>query len=109
MCMSLHSDLMQATRKLKAVTSELEKKRDKKLLKISEKHVALNVLKQSIEQCALNDMMELSMKLGIVTQNEFRDASVDLFVRCGVAMRNTVKAMDICLRVRGVLSRSLHF
>jgi hypothetical protein len=99
MCIPLHRNLMAATRELKAATSALEKKRRKKLLKISDSYAALNVLKQSVEQCASNDMVELSMKSGVATQNEFRDASVDLFVECGVAMRNTVKAMDICLRV----------
>src|SRR4051812_44043760 len=99
MCIPLHRNLMKANRELNAANSALEKKSRKKLLKISDSYAALHVLKQSVEQCASNDMVELSMKSGMATQNEFRDASVDLFVECGVAMRNTVKAMDICLRV----------
>ena len=59
----------------------------------------LSVLRRMVDESA-DTTIELSMRDGNAIDNRWRDASVDLFLQCGVAMRNTVKAMEICMGVR---------
>lgn len=94
MCIPLHRQLTELRRQLRGRSQLNDQER------ISAPAQLLDVLRRTIDECAVNDI-DLSMRSdGRVIDDSWRDAAADLFLQCGVAMRNTVKAMEICLRVR---------